>query len=163
MVKRIFDRRGRQNWDPEKHEAEDRRMRERRNKSDRRVHQRRQDSPWPDGAAGIEQRLAERRVFDRRAEAEAVKENDNEIDQSFATFEADLLALQTTPSLVVHAALLEAIFMLSTQNTGWIMISRDGQNACGILTERNVIEAIAVEGPEALSEPVSRFMTPLTS
>ena len=160
MVKRVFDRRGRQNWDPEKHEAEDRRMRERRSKSDRRVHQRRQDNPWPDDAEGVEQRIAERRVFDRRAGA--VEENVVESDQSFAAFEAELLAQQTTPSLVVHAALLEAIFALSTQNTGWIMISRDGQTACGILTERNVIEAIAVDGPEALSEPVSRYMTPLT-
>jgi len=163
MVKRIFDRRGRQNWDPEKHEAEDRRMRERRSKSDRRVHQRRQGNPWPEESTEIEQRTAERRVYDRRAEANVVLENVEESDQSFAMFEADLLALQTTPSLVVHATLLEAIFMLSTQNTGWIMISRDGQKACGILTERNVIEAIAVEGPDALSEPVSRFMTPLTS
>ena len=161
MVKRIFDRRGRQNWDPEKHEAEDRRMRERRNKSDRRVHQRRQGSPWPEDATEIELRIAERRIYDRRAEADVVTENNDESGPPSTTFETDRLHLQSTPSLVVDAVLLEAIFILSTQNTGWIVISSDGQRACGILTERNVIKAIAVDGPEALSEPVSRFMTPL--
>ena len=140
MVKRVFDRRGRQNWDSEKHEAEDRRMRERRSKSDRRVHQRRQDNPWPDGVAGDEQRIAERRVYDRRAGV-----------------------LETASGIAADAVLLQAISVLATQGAGWIAILNEDQKACGILSEGDVIEAIANDGPAALSEPISRYMTPLTS
>jgi len=163
MVKRIFDRRGRQNWDPEKHEAEDRRMRERRNKSDRRVHQRRQDSPWPDGAAGDEQRIAERRVYDRRAGVEVVAENDVDNGPASAMSEPDQLPLKSASSIAADAVLLEAVSMLATQSIGWIVILSEDQKACGILAEGDVINALANDGPAALSEPVSRYMTPLTS
>ena len=47
MVKRIFDRRGRQNWDDGKRDIEDRRLQDRRAKSDRRGAERRQEIPGP--------------------------------------------------------------------------------------------------------------------
>jgi len=162
MVKRIFDRRGRQNWDAHRLESENRRMRERRTKSDRRIHQRRQDNPWPNEVVGDEQRIAERRVIARRSGPEAAAVSRLNSSAPSATIETDHLGQQSGPSLLSGTLLLEAITRLSQKNVEWIAVLGGDQYPAGILSQRDVIQAIAQHGDLALSEPVSRFMTPLT-
>ncbi len=161
MVKRVFDRRGRQNWNAEKHETEDRRLRERRAKSDRRVDQRRQGSPWPEELDQTELRISERRVLNRRDVVNNETEIKRETRQTADEPEPGQPSRGSRVSIGYDATLIEAISMMSSQNARWLVIFRDGQEAIGILSEHDVIGAIAEHGDIALSEPVSRFLTPL--
>jgi len=151
MNTRIFDRRGRQNWDPEKREAEDRRMRERRSSEDRRVQQRRQRQPWPDGSDQINQRVAERRLSGRRAST-ATPDGLPSTDERRRT-------ARTVPEIRAGASLREAISLLATRNVAVLVALDDNHERIGLLSERQVVHAIARHGEAALSQPVSAFLT----
>ena len=161
MVKRVFDRRGRQNWDADRHEAEDRRLRERRSKSDRRIDQRRKGHPRPENIDQIELRIAERRVLNRRDGVEKTTDAGLRNIQAATRVEPDRLHRRTRTSISSGAALIEAICLMSSQNARWLVIINDEQQPIGILSEHDVIGAIAEHGNNALSESVFRFLTPL--
>ena len=55
--------------------------------------------------------------------------------------------------------LAEATHLLSERKIGAVLVSDAFRPVLGILSERDIVRAIAEHGPGALSEPVSRFMT----
>jgi len=56
-------------------------------------------------------------------------------------------------------SLAEAAAMLSEKRIGAIVVSGDGSAVGGILSERDIIRALAKEGGSALDTKVSRYMT----
>ncbi len=53
----------------------------------------------------------------------------------------------------------EAATLLSDKKIGAVVVSSDGRSVAGILSERDIIRALAREGAGALSVAVSRYMT----
>jgi CBS domain-containing protein len=60
-----------------------------------------------------------------------------------------------TPDL----SLAEAARTLSQRRIGALLVSDPGNPVLGILSERDIVRALAANGPSALEEPVSRYMT----
>ena len=56
-------------------------------------------------------------------------------------------------------SLAEASRLLAEKKIGAVVVSRDGEAVDGILSERDIIRALAKEGPAALDMQVSRYMT----
>jgi hypothetical protein len=153
MATRVFDRRGRQNWDDDKRENEDRRMLERRTKSDRRGGDRRKQNPWPEGVPHVDKRSGSRRIKQRRSDPIATEPE---------TKEANPTPSRKPPTRVAAtASLIEAIAQLSSQKTAMAMVIGGDKRPVGILSESDVIRAIAENGENALKEPVSKFMKSL--
>lgn len=143
MASRVFDRRGRQNWSEEKRLAEDKRVRERRVKSDRRVAERRKGLPWPDERSGNDERCEERRKMNRRAAEDSVQKQ------------------VTTTLLTPDSPLQDGITELAKQQNGFVLVKNAENAMVGTLSEHNVIRAIAEGGQDALSHPVSKYLTKL--
>ncbi len=53
----------------------------------------------------------------------------------------------------------DATLVLADKGIGTVIVSRDGKAAQGILSERDVVRAIAASGPGCLAQPVSDLMT----
>ena len=53
----------------------------------------------------------------------------------------------------------EAARILSERRIGALVVTGPAQDVAGILSERDIVHAIARQGAMALGEPVSRFMT----
>lgn len=55
--------------------------------------------------------------------------------------------------------LCEAAQLLTEQRIGALVVSEDGASVRGILSERDIVRAVARSGVGALNEPVSKYMT----
>ena len=55
--------------------------------------------------------------------------------------------------------LMEAARTLSEKRIGAVVVSDPGNPVLGILSERDIVRAVAANGAAALNEPVSRYMT----
>ncbi len=53
----------------------------------------------------------------------------------------------------------EAARLLSDRKIGAVVVGNALRPVLGILSERDIVRAVATQGPAALDEPVSRFMT----
>ncbi|MEJ6395099.1 CBS domain-containing protein [Gymnodinialimonas sp. 2305UL16-5] len=53
----------------------------------------------------------------------------------------------------------EAAKTLSSRRIGAVVISSDGKDAKGILSERDIVRAIGASGPGCLADPVDTLMT----
>lgn len=62
-------------------------------------------------------------------------------------------------TLAPGASLAQAAEMLSSRRIGAIVISRDGRDVMGILSERDVVREIGRRGPACLSDRVEGVMT----
>lgn len=49
--------------------------------------------------------------------------------------------------------------ILAERKIGTVVVSADGQNAAGILSERDIVRVLAARGGAILNEPVDTFMT----
>ena len=65
----------------------------------------------------------------------------------------DVITVQPETTLV------EAAAILASNKIGTVVISEDGKKASGILSERDIVRAIALRGMQALGAPVNNFMT----
>ena len=65
----------------------------------------------------------------------------------------DVITVQPETTLV------EAAAILASNKIGTVVISEDGKKASGILSERDIVRAIAHRGVQALGAPVNNFMT----
>lgn len=53
----------------------------------------------------------------------------------------------------------EAAKMLSLRRIGAVVVSADGKQMAGILSERDIVRAIGANGPGCLADPVESLMT----
>ncbi len=53
----------------------------------------------------------------------------------------------------------EAAKMLSTRKIGAVVVSQDGKQMAGILSERDIVRAIGAHGPGCLTDQVDSLMT----
>jgi CBS domain-containing protein len=58
-----------------------------------------------------------------------------------------------------NRTLAEAALLLAERKIGAVVVSDTFRPVLGILSERDIVRAIATRGPSALQEPVSRSMT----
>ena len=56
-------------------------------------------------------------------------------------------------------SLAEAAQLLAQRRIGAVVVSEDGARVGGILSERDIVRAVAREGAKALDAPVSAYMT----
>jgi len=59
-----------------------------------------------------------------------------------------------------HRTLNEVVTLLAAKGIGAVVVSDAALSVLGIISERDVIRAIAAHGAAALDDPVSRYMTP---
>ncbi|OWU83877.1 histidine kinase [Oceanicola sp. 22II-s10i] len=50
--------------------------------------------------------------------------------------------------------------LLSEHRIGGVVVSSDGRKADGILSERDIVRALAARGPSCMTEPAKALMTP---
>jgi CBS domain-containing protein len=62
-------------------------------------------------------------------------------------------------SIEADRSLSEAARLLSERRIGAVVVVDGRQPVSGILSERDIVKAVAAHGARALDEPVSRFMT----
>ncbi len=62
-------------------------------------------------------------------------------------------------SIEPDRSLIEAARLLSEQRIGAVVVGDSFRPVLGILSERDIVGAVAARGPAALEEPVSRSMT----
>ena len=65
----------------------------------------------------------------------------------------------TVATVPPHRTLDEAIHMLAEKRIGALVVSDSEKQVIGILSERDVMRALATEGAAAFDAPVSRYMT----
>jgi CBS domain-containing protein len=65
-------------------------------------------------------------------------------------------AVHTVPATTSVA---EAVAELRTHNVGALVVSDDGPGRAGIISERDIVRALATEGAAILERPVAQFMT----
>jgi len=58
-----------------------------------------------------------------------------------------------------HRTLGEAARLLAERKIGALLAVDGARPVSGIISERDIVWAVAVHGPQALDEPISRFMT----
>ena len=63
-------------------------------------------------------------------------------------------------TIAPDASLMETARTLSERRIGAIVVADPGNPVLGILSERDIVRAMAANGGRALEEPVSRYMTP---
>jgi len=153
MAERVYDRRGRKNWEAGVRAAEDQKLTGRRTEErragDRRQGERRTASGTPDAADFVERRLEERRKGQRRQPSPApltVK---------------DLLGarLGRVHTLPLNSTVREAVDFLATHRIGLAVISTEQGGLVGVLSERDVVRAVAVGGADGLYQPIETHMT----
>ncbi len=69
---------------------------------------------------------------------------------------ADAHVMTVRPEMTVA----EAAAILSQKRIGTVIVSRDGSQADGIVSERDIVREVAKRGGACLSDPVSMLMTP---
>ncbi|MCG7391372.1 CBS domain-containing protein [Microvirga sp. ACRRW] len=62
-------------------------------------------------------------------------------------------------SIEAGSSLGDAARLLSERRIGAVVVVDDRQPVAGILSERDIVKAVAAHGAQALDQPVSRFMT----
>jgi CBS domain-containing protein len=62
-------------------------------------------------------------------------------------------------TIAPHTTLMEAARTLSGKRIGAVVVSDPDNPVLGILSERDIVRAVAAGGTAALNEPVSRYMT----
>lgn len=62
-------------------------------------------------------------------------------------------------TIAPHAPVATAVSLLAEKRIGAVVVSSDGAQIAGILSERDIVRALAQEGPSALTGAVSRLMT----
>ena len=74
------------------------------------------------------------------------------------------LILKQKPQGVITAlpnlSVADLAHLLAEKKIGSVVVSRDGRNIDGIVSERDVVRALAVQGETALRAPISSIMTP---
>ena len=158
MEARVFDRRGRENWDDETREAEDRRMRDRR-RTDRRVVQRRQGHSWPDNSPQIDNRKAERRGLERRTG----KRREGTRRQSRSYAEAQVLDFVDMGAETFCLASSDlsfgvAVGKMVASKTGFLVVSDEEGRPIGALSEGDCLQRLAERGGEILRENVASVL-----
>ncbi len=68
-------------------------------------------------------------------------------------------ANQDVVTISPDASVAEAAEMLSARKIGTVIVSRDGKNADGILSERDIVRELGRRGAGCMSEPVTELMT----
>ena len=58
-----------------------------------------------------------------------------------------------------HVSTVDVLATLAEHGIGAVVVSADGRRIDGVLSERDVVRALARQGATALDEPVSRWMT----
>lgn len=67
---------------------------------------------------------------------------------------AAVVAVRTSSSIM------DAIEILGEKNIGAVVVKDDKDVVAGILSERDVVRHLRIDGPAALTKPVSAYMTP---
>ncbi len=62
-------------------------------------------------------------------------------------------------TIAATATVADAVTSLATHGVGALVVSSDGTAVDGIVSERDIVRAIARTGPGILDEPVSQIMT----
>ena len=62
-------------------------------------------------------------------------------------------------TMAPQATLMEAVRTLSEKRIGAVVVGDPANPVLGILSERDIVRAVATNGARALDEPVSRYMT----
>lgn len=75
------------------------------------------------------------------------------VDQILSRKGRNVIAIEADRSLS------EAARLLSERRIGALVVVDGRQPVSGILSERDIVRAVAAQGARALDEPVSRFMT----
>ncbi len=57
------------------------------------------------------------------------------------------------------ASITQLCELLTKHNIGAVVVSPDGTNVAGIVSERDIVRAVATHGPDIFSRDVSDFMT----
>jgi CBS domain-containing protein len=65
-------------------------------------------------------------------------------------------AVVTVPSA---ASVTEVVAVLTDRRIGAAVVSDDGRHIAGIVSERDIVRALATTGPDALVQPVAAIMT----
>ena len=58
-----------------------------------------------------------------------------------------------------HSTLRDVVDTLAAKHIGALVVVGEDGGMCGILSERDVVRAVAKHGPDALEDPVSTYMT----
>lgn len=58
-----------------------------------------------------------------------------------------------------HFSLSDVVALLAQKGIGAVVVSDSSRSVLGIVSERDVMRALAAKGPDVLGEPVSRHMT----
>lgn len=66
---------------------------------------------------------------------------------------------RTVVTIEPDRTLNEAVRLLASRRIGAVVVAREPESLTGILSERDIVRALAEEGVQALDSPVSRFMT----
>lgn len=62
-------------------------------------------------------------------------------------------------SIEPHRSLGEAVKLLSERRIGALLVVDGSKPVSGIVSERDIVRAVASQGPSALDQPISGFMT----
>ena len=65
----------------------------------------------------------------------------------------------TVVTVAPHVSTVDVLATLAQHGIGAVVVSADGRRIDGVLSERDVVRALARQGASALDEPVSRWMT----
>ena len=66
---------------------------------------------------------------------------------------------RTTIAIAHGATMAEAVRLLAEKRIGAVIVTRGADKLAGILSERDVVRAVAADGPVALDRMVSVYMT----
>ncbi len=162
LVKRVFDRRGRNTWDEKTRAKEDNRLAERRRadrrvRKDRRVAERRQKDTWADDPDKISRRAADRRSQSRRSG----KDRRKELAMAAKIYIHELVnttraGIQTLPP---ETQLRDAVSILAIHKIGLIVVATPEKGLVGVLSERDIIRALHDQGSAALENHIADHMT----
>lgn len=75
------------------------------------------------------------------------------VDQILSRKGRDVVSIEADRSIA------EAARLLSERRIGAVVVVDGKKPVAGILSERDIVKAVAAQGAKALDEPVSRFMT----
>jgi len=77
------------------------------------------------------------------------------------TFVAELIAKKGNEVATIsqHRKVQDAVSMLKQHGIGALVVTGDTPPLAGIISERDIVRALATDGPSALDKPVSELMT----
>jgi len=167
MVERIFDRRGRRNWDDKLREKEDRRILDRRRRDrrrgERRKEQRRKKDLWAGDPTKTNRRVKDRRVAERRQGDRRGGERRHEDRRATATLPSTIreviAPIEPVHSLPIHSTIEQAMAMMAAEDIGLVAVLSDDHKLTGVFSERDVVRAFAQDGAEAMGKPIEPHVT----